>query len=270
MKILKKISEYLLYILISLWILLPLYLITVLSFTSKDEIYKFPKQFIPKVFSFDTIKFFLSSYGTLSSFKNSIIVALISLIIVLIISLPSAYAISRFYFRGREGLKVFILTSRMLPIPLLAIPITNLYIALRLYDNLLGVAFLHSAMALPFAIIILSGIFVKISRDYEEAAYIFGAGKIKAFFKITLPLAFPGISAMLIFTFITSWNEVFAASILTVENRTLSAHVLNVLQGSPLYFKYAAGFFLSLPAILFIFFIRNYLINMWGGFQSEK
>ncbi len=270
MKGLKKLLGIAFATIVSLWILLPLYFITILSFTDKNEIFRFPKHILPHRFSLEVIKFFLQSHGTLQSLINSIIVAFFAILIVLLISLPAAYALSRYRFRGRDSVMLFVLTSRMLPIPLLAIPLTNLYIAIRLYDNLLGVAFLHAAMAIPFAIIILSGIFVKISADYEEAAYIFGATKMKAFFRVTLPLALPGISAMLIFTFITSWNEVFAASILTVENRTLSAHVLNVMQASPIYFKYAAGFFLSVPAIIFIFLIRNYLFNMWGGFQSEK
>ncbi len=270
MKVLKKVAELIFAASVALWILLPIYFITVLSLTTKREIFSFPKRFIPSEFSLEVLRFFVESHGTVRSLLNSVIVALFTIVVVLVISLPAAYGLSRYRFKGRDSIMLFILTSRMLPIPLLAIPLTNLYIAIRLYDNLLGVAFLHAAMAMPFAIIILTGIFVKISSDYEEAAWIFGASKMQTFIRVTLPLALPGITAMLIFTFITSWNEVFAASILTVENRTLSAHVLNVMQASPIYFKYAAGFFLSIPAIIFIFLIRNYLFNMWGGFQSEK
>ncbi len=266
MKIFKKFAQIITFTIISLWVLLPVFLITVSTFSSKQEVYKWPKNLLPKDFSLESIKFFFSSYGTISSFKNSLIVAFITLILVLFISIPSAYAFSRYYFKGRESLKIFILMTRMLPIPLLAVPLTSFYITLSLYDNLLGVALIHTAMALPFSIIILSGIFIRISKEYEEAAIVFGASKLKAFLKILLPLSLPGIAAMLIFTFITSWNEVFAASILTVENRTLSAHILNLLDASPLYFKYAGGFFLSVPAIIFIFFIRNYLMKMWGGF----
>ncbi len=270
MRVVRKLLETLFALILILWVLLPIYFISSLSLSTRKEVFSFPKPFIPREVSVDILRFFVEAHGTVRSLLNSVVVAFISILIVLVVSLPAAYALSRHRFRGRDSIMLFILTSRMLPIPLLAIPLTNLYIAMRLYDSLLGVALLHAAMALPFAIIILTGIFVKISKDFEEAAYIFGASKTKTFLKVTLPMALPGITAMLIFTFITSWNEVFAASILTVENRTLSAHVLNVMQASPIYFKYAAGFFLSLPAMVFIFLIRNYLFEMWGGLQSEK
>ena len=74
----------------------------------------------------------------------------------------------------------------------------------------------------------------------------------------------PGIVAAAIFTFIISWNEVFAASILTLQNRTLPAHVLAVLDQSPLPFRFAGGFFLLAPSLIVIFVIRRYLFNMWG------
>jgi multiple sugar transport system permease protein len=79
-----------------------------------------------------------------------------------------------------------------------------------------------------------------------------------------LPLALPGIAAASIFTFVLSWNEVFASVILTVQNRTLPAQVLTQLDNSPLPYKFAGGFALIVPALIFIFFIRRYLFNMWG------
>ena len=74
----------------------------------------------------------------------------------------------------------------------------------------------------------------------------------------------PGLAASGILTFVMSWNEVFAATILTVNNRTLPAQIMGTLGASPLYFKFAGGFFMILPAILFIVAIRRYLINLWG------
>jgi multiple sugar transport system permease protein len=74
----------------------------------------------------------------------------------------------------------------------------------------------------------------------------------------------PGIAASAIFTFVMSWNEVFAASILTVQNRTLPAQVLFAIDGSPEHYQFAAAFFMLIPSLLFIFFIRRYLFNMWG------
>jgi multiple sugar transport system permease protein len=93
---------------------------------------------------------------------------------------------------------------------------------------------------------------------------VFGCTPPKAFRYVVLPLVAPGIAASAIFTFVMSWNEVFAASILTVQNRTLPAQVLFAIDGSPEHYQFAAAFFMLIPSLLFIFFIRRYLFNMWG------
>ena len=85
-----------------------------------------------------------------------------------------------------------------------------------------------------------------------------------AFRRIILPLARPGLAAAAIFTFITSWNEVFAASTLTLQNRTLPAYVLTLLEYSPLPFRYAGAFFMLAPALVVILFCRKYLSNTFA------
>jgi multiple sugar transport system permease protein len=107
-------------------------------------------------------------------------------------------------------------------------------------------------------------VFAGISYELEEAAQIFGCTPMQAFFQIILPLAVPGIAAAGIFAFVTSWNEVFAAILLTLSNRTLPAQVLFSLNKSGDPFKFAAAFFMVVPSLVFIFIIRRYLFNMWG------
>jgi multiple sugar transport system permease protein len=91
-----------------------------------------------------------------------------------------------------------------------------------------------------------------------------------AFARVALPLALPGLAAAGMFTFVISWNEVFAATILTVQNRTLPAQILGTLRASPLSFRFAGGFFMVLPTIIFMFLMRRYLFQMWGGATSER
>ncbi len=135
---------------------------------------------------------------------------------------------------------------------------------LGIADTIIGVALAHTTMVLPFVILISSSILAGVDVEFEEAAEIFGLTRIQAFFKITLPLALPGLAASAIFAFIMSWNEVFVASILTLQNRTLPAHILNTAMASPDYFKFTAGFIMAVPALVFIFFARKYLVTMWG------
>jgi len=91
-----------------------------------------------------------------------------------------------------------------------------------------------------------------------------GCNRFSAVRRVVLPLALPGLAAAAIFTWIISWNEVFAASILTLRNRTLPAQVLVALTQSGLPFQFAGGFLLLAPALVVVFVIRKYLFDLWG------
>jgi len=93
---------------------------------------------------------------------------------------------------------------------------------------------------------------------------VFGLSRLGVFLTITLPLALPGLAAAAIFTFIMSWNEVFIASILTTLHRTLPAFILASAMAAPDFIKFAASFIIVLPAMVFVFIARRYLIAMWG------
>ena len=92
---------------------------------------------------------------------------------------------------------------------------------------------MHTALALPFAVLVTSSLFLGIPRELEEAAWVFGCSGIAAFRRIVLPLALPGVAATAIFAFVISWNEVFAASVLTVRHKTLTAYPAVGAVGKP-------------------------------------
>jgi len=152
----------------------------------------------------------------------------------------------------------------MFPIAVLAIPLAAIFVRLGLYDNLISVAVVHAALALPFVILIVGGAFVAVSLEVEEAAETLGCSRFGAFLRVALPPAAPGLVAAAIFAFVISWNEVFAASILTVRTRTLPAQVLASLATSPLALKLIAGLFMVLPAVVFIVLVRRYVRMVWG------
>ena len=251
-------------ILLAAWTLVPIYLIAVAAFSRSLSVYDFPKSLLPTQFDTDTMSFFVNSTGVLSSVKNSIIVALGTIVLSLAIGAPAGYALARFRFPGRDAFHLAVLSSKMFPIAILSIPLAVTFIGIGLYDSLLGVVIIHSAMVLPFVVIVTSGVFYSVSRELEEAAMTMGTSRFGAFMRVALPLALPGLAAAAIFAFVSSWNEVFAATILTVRERTLPAHILATLNQSPLYFKFAGGFFMIIPSLFFIFFMRKYLFNLWG------
>ena len=258
---------YFLAIAIAAWILLPIYLIFSMAFTTPDTsgVYAYPKTVFPLLpVSTDTMEYFLNSTGILPGLVNSILVAAITLALSTLIAAPAGYAISRYFFPGRDFFRLAILAVRAFPIVVLSIPLAVMFVDLGIFDSPYSLALMHTALTLPTTVLVTSSVFASIPYELEEAAVVFGCTPIQAFRRVVFPLALPGIAASAIFTFVMSWNEVFAASILTRDNRTLPAQVLYSLDKSELPFQFAGGFFMLVPSLIFIFFIRRYLFNMWG------
>ena len=255
---------YLAAVLLALFVVGPIYLIFVAAVTPRELAFDYPRALIPSEISTETISFFLNASGVVPSFWRSVQVAVITLAIALSIGAPAGYALARYAFRGREAYRLMVLSTRAFPIVILAIPIAVTYIRWGLDDSVIGVAFMHTALALPFTVLITSSVFMSVPRDLEEAAQTLGCTPLQAFLKVSLPLALPGLAAAAIFTWVLSWNDVFAAAILTLTNQTLPAKILSALTQSPIYYQFAAGFVMLVPSLVVIFFIRRYLLGLWG------
>jgi multiple sugar transport system permease protein len=251
-------------VLLSLFVLVPIYFITVTAFTPREVSYDFPKPFIPGTVSAETVRFFADSTGVMAALWRSVVVAALTLVLSTLLGAPAGYALARFAFRGKTTFRLLILSTRAFPIVILSIPLAVTFITWGISDTTYAVALMHTGLALPFTILITSSIFVSVPRDLEEAARTLGCTPLGAFVKVVLPLALPGLAAAAIFTFVLSWNEVFAAVILTLRQRTLPALVLAALNTSPLPFRFAAAWFMLAPSLLVIFVIRRYLLGLWG------
>jgi multiple sugar transport system permease protein len=244
--------------------LIPIYLITISAFSPKDAATAWPKSLLPTSLTLETMRYFFGAAGIWGSVLNSVAVAAITMALSLALGAPAGYALARFDFKGQNIYRVLVVMTRAFPLAILALPLVTRFINVGLYDTWLGVALVHTALALPFSILVSSSLFMGIPRELEEAAWTLGCTKVQAFMKIVMPIALPGMAATMIFSFVISWNEVFAASVMTVNNRTLTAALFSSLQESPMYFKFAGGFFLILPSLIFIFVVRKYLFSMWG------
>jgi multiple sugar transport system permease protein len=251
-------------VVLSAWVLVPIYLITVTAFTPRQVSYQFPKPLVPTRLSGETVSFFAHSAGVLPALWRSVLVAVVTLGLSTLLGAPAGYALARYRFRGKEAYRLLILSTRAFPVVILSIPLAVNFITWGIYDTTISVALMHTALALPFTVLITSSIFVSVPRELEEAAQTLGCTPARAFVQVVLPLALPGLAAASIFTFVLSWNEVFAAVILTLRNRTLPALVLSGLSRSPLPFRFAAAFFLLAPSLVVIYLIRRYLLGLWG------
>lgn len=264
----RRLTVYTAAVLIAAWVVFPLMLVTLAAFTPREALYAWPRAIWPARFTLTTMRTFLGAADVLQATWNSLAVAGMTIGLAFVISAPAAYALARYRFRGREAVQFLVLATKMFPAMILAIPLAVAFIRWGLYDTLTGVALVHTAMAVPFVMTMVTGIFVAISYELEEAAMTLGSSRLGAVVRITLPMALPGLAAAGIFTFITSWNEVFAASILTVDHRTLPALILNSVMGSgagaPLDYRFAGGFFMIVPALVIMLLIRRYLLTLWG------
>lgn len=246
------------------WVLVPIYLIALGAFGGRTGVYFWPKTGLPTGLSFEAFMLFLRTEGVLRSFLNSLGAAAITVVLSLLLGAPAGYALARYNFPGKDSFRLLVLLTRAFPLAILALPLTVSFIRLGLYDTVTGVGLVHTVLALPFAALVTQGIFLGVPRELEEAAWVFGCSRVQAFFRIVAPLALPGIAATAVFAFVISWNEVFAASVLTVRNRTLTAYLLTVLAESPMHYRFAGGLLLILPSVVFIFAVRRYLFAIWG------
>lgn len=251
-------------IILCAWTIVPIYLLALGALGGSDVVYAWPKPFLPLAWSARSFASFLAIEGIWPAMLRSMEVAVLCTIFSIALGAPAGYALARFAFRGANTYRLLILVTRAFPVGILALPLAVTYVRLGIYDTALGVALIHTALALPFAVLVTSSLFLGIPRELEEAAWVFGCSGIAAFRRIVLPLALPGVAATAIFAFVISWNEVFAASVLTVRHKTLTAFLLSVLSESPLQAQLAGGLLLILPSVIFIFAVRRYLFAMWG------
>lgn len=157
-------------------------------------------------------------------FLNSVIVVSISVVLILLISAPVAYVLSRIKFRGSNVLTTIFTAGMGIPYPLLFIPLFALMLDLHLTNSLPGLILVYVSLSLPFTIYILTGFFITLPSELEDAAVIDGCSDYQVYWKIMLPLASPGMLTAAIFNFIGLWNEYQLALVFanTEKTRTLS------------------------------------------------
>jgi multiple sugar transport system permease protein len=204
----------------------------------------------------------LSGYP--SRFLNSLIVAVISTILAVGMGTLTAYGFSRFKIKGEDDWLFFILSTRMLPPVVVAIPMFLMYRVVGLNDTHLGLIILYTAFNLSFAVWLMKGFIDEIPREYEDAALVDGYTRMQAFFKIVLPEAATGIAATAVFCFITAWNEYAFALIMTNRRAQTAPPFIpsQVGSGLPDWTVIAAGTLLFLiPVAIFTFLLRNHLLR---------
>ena len=196
---------------------------------------------------------------------NSLIVALSTTVVGVVVSCTAAYALSRFRFPGRKaGLTTF-LVVQMFPATLLLLPLYVILDKLGLLNSLVGLVLVYSTTAIPFCVWTLKGYFDTLPRELEEAARIDGASTWMIFRKIILPLARPGIAVTALFSFMTAWNEFIMAFMFMTDESKYTLPVLiqsSVGQFSADWGLFAAGAVVtSIPVMVAFYVLQKYLVG---------
>jgi multiple sugar transport system permease protein len=204
----------------------------------------------------------LSAYP--SRFLNSLIIAVVSTFLAVAMGTLTAYGFSRFRMPGEQDWLFFILSTRMLPPVVVAIPMFLMYRVVGLVDTHVGLIILYTAFNLSFSVWLMKGFIDEIPKEYEEAALVDGYTRMEAFFKIVLPQAATGIAATAVFCFITAWNEYAFALMMTNRRAQTAPPFIPSQLGSGItdWTAIAAGTFLFLlPVAIFTFLLRKHLLR---------
>ena len=196
---------------------------------------------------------------------NSLIVAIVSTFLTLVIGCMAAYALVRFRFMGRDTVSFISLTMRMVPPAVLLVPVFGIWtFQFQIDGTLFGIILIYTAMNLPFVIWIMQSFIVQVPIQLEEAARMDGAGPMQVFFLVVLPLIKPGIAAASILTFRIAWNEFLLGNALADRNsRTVPVTIVNSLTEFNIDWGVimATGTLLAIPPIIFTFMASRQIIT---------
>lgn len=197
---------------------------------------------------------------------NSVAYVLANVAITLLVSLPAAYALSRYQFVGDRHVMLLLLAFRITPPVVLSLPVFLLFAEIGLLNNPLGIALVHCLFNIPIATWILESFISAVPREFDETAFLDGNSKTRFFVRYLMPVIAPGIGVACFFCFIFSWVEVVFARILTSTGGKPIAMAIEGLFGftTDIGLVMAMTIFSILPGVILIFFVRNYIAR---GFQ---
>ena len=248
-------------ILLSLIAFFPLVWVLLCSVKSSGELTANPTRFLPKEFTLENFVHVIKDLGFAGNISNSLIIAVSTTCIAIVISSMAAYGIVRFFPKLGSIMSKVLVATYMFPPILLAIPYSMVMAKLGFVNTRVGLVIVYLSFSVPYAVWMLVGFFKTVPLGIEEAARVDGANKGQTFVRIVLPLVMPGIVATAIYTFINAWNEFLYSLILINSTDKMTVSVaLKSLQGSEILNwgdMMAASALVVVPSVIFFMFIQN-------------
>jgi len=256
-----KLSKWLVPTLYIVFLLLPIYWLLVMSFKTTNEILS-SFSLWPQDFTFENYITIFTDPTWYNGYLNSIAYVGMNTIISVSFALPAAYAFSRYRFIGDKHLFFWLLTNRMAPPAVFALPFFQLYSAVGLFDTHIAVALAHCLFSIPLSVWILEGFMSGIPKELDETAFLDGYSFWRFFLRIFIPTIAAGIGVAAFFSFMYSWVELLLAKTLTsVDAKPIAATMTRTAStsGYELGLLAAAGSLTIIPGAFVIYFVRNYI-----------
>lgn len=239
------------------------------SFKPPREVLATPPTLMPNAPTLDNFARLLSETAFVAYFRNSVVVAGLTVLVTTVVGAVGAYSLTRFRFPGRESVAKLILSTYMFAPILIVIPIYIMARRLGIVNTHLALVLSYSSFCLPFALWLLRTFFQSIPLDLEEAALVDGAGRPRAVAYVVAPLALPGLIATAIFTFTLAWNDYVFTRILIAsdELKTLPVGVQDLFAAAVVDWGLvmAAGVLITIPALAFFMAVQRHLVAGWGS-----
>ena len=260
----------LLSIVLVLIVVFPFYWISISSFKTTPELISGQPTFYPHTFTVEHYQnlFRVSDYQQFLA--NSVIVALLSTLLATFLAFIAGYAIYRCDFLGKRVISTFMIAAYAVPTTLLTVPLYIIFARVNLINNLWSLVLINVTLTAPLSIWLLKAFFMSVPKAVEEAAVVDGAGLLKVMFQIFLPLVAPGIAAVAIFIFVTSWTEYLFANIFILDEikKTLPVGLARfITQYNVDWGLLMAGAVLTSlpPVLLFALFGKNFVRGLTAG-----
>jgi glycerol transport system permease protein len=243
------------------FLMLPIYWLLNMSFKNTNEILG-SFTLWPRDFTLENYHKILTDRTWYMGYVNSLIYVVLNTVISVTVALPAAYAFSRYRFLGDKHLFFWLLTNRMAPPAVFALPFFQLYSSLNLFDTHIAVALAHCLFNIPLAVWILEGFMSAVPRELDETAFVDGYPFWRFFVRIFMPTIVAGIGVAAFFCFMFSWVELLLAKTLTsVDAKPIAATMTRTAStsGYELGLLAAAGALTIIPGAVVIWFVRNYI-----------
>ncbi len=258
----KNAAWYIALIIISAFIIFPIYLLFLIAVAPTSEIFRASPALIPSSISFSSFVFVLKNYPVLTSLDMSLETAFVVTGICLLFGIPASYTISKLPGKLAYFVVIFLFVTEMVPEIQIAVPIASTMSSLHLINNPVGIGLAQSAIILPMTTYIMVGTFKTIPPRLRESAMIDGASKLKSFASVELPLALTGISVAAILAWMFSWDEFVLASIISPAVKTLPVAIYYYSSGrgaGGLPVVDAFSILMIIPVIVIVLLLQKYI-----------